>query len=101
MPTGHELQPEQHAHPPGDMHRRLRLACGLRAGRHPGDARCHERWRLGLRGAPAIGLRSCPRRPRVLRGGRPGQRVVADGGVPDIGEQLAYGEAHGGVGGDR
>ncbi|XP_057499417.1 homeobox-leucine zipper protein ANTHOCYANINLESS 2-like isoform X2 [Actinidia eriantha] len=54
---GNEPQPKQHADTAGDLHRRGGVACGVRARRHPGNARGDERRGFRLRGAAPIGIR--------------------------------------------
>lgn len=54
--SGRELEPEQHADTPGDMHRRGGVARRVRAGGHSGDARGDERRGLRLRGAAPVGI---------------------------------------------
>ncbi|PKA54175.1 Homeobox-leucine zipper protein ANTHOCYANINLESS 2 [Apostasia shenzhenica] len=95
-----ELEPKRHPDTARDVHRRLGLDGGVRAGGCAGDAARHERRRLRLRGAAAVGLRR--HAGWVGSGGRGEGRagLAADGGVPDSGQQPADGEADHGVGGD-
>jgi len=105
--AGYECEPEQHVDFAGDVHRRLGVACGVRAGRHSGNARGDERRRLCLRGPSPVGVRHRPGwirgRRRATRGrvAEEGEWMSSDGGVPDSREQSPDGEADGGVGGDR
>ena len=103
--AGYKCEPEQHVDSARDVHRRVGVACGVRAGGHSGNARRDERRRLCLRGASSVGVRHRARRVRrgerwrvAAEGGE--WRVPPDGGVSDSGEQPPHGEAHGGVGGD-
>jgi hypothetical protein len=102
--VGPEREPEQHADPAGELHRRVRLAGGVRADRHPGGQRGDERRGPVRDPAPAVRLLHPARRAarRVVVEGRPGAvgGVAGDGGVPDPGEQPAVGEAERRVGGD-
>jgi len=108
--VGPEREPEQHADPAGELHRRVRLAGGVRADRHPGGQRGDERRGPVRDPAPAVRLHHPARRRPARRvvvvvqrcrpAGRPGGGGVAgDGGVPDPGEQPAVVEAERRVGG--
>jgi hypothetical protein len=102
MPTGPQREPEQHADPAGEQHRRVGLAGGVRAGRHPGGERGDERRGPVRHPAPSVGLHHPPRRPArrvhqlILHGRR---RVAGDSDIPDPGEQPAVVEAERRVGG--
>jgi len=105
--AGYECEPEQHVDFAGDVHRRVGVACGVRAGRHSRHARGHERRGLCLRRASSVGVRDSPGWIRARRGtarkrvAEEGGWMSSDGGVPDSREQPPDGEADGGVGGDR
>ncbi|RWW48168.1 hypothetical protein BHE74_00045777 [Ensete ventricosum] len=99
--AGPELQPNQHAHTAGDLHRRVRRHGGVRAGGHPSHAPRNERRRLRLRRPPPLRLRHLPRRCRRAAPDQRQPRVASERGVPDPGEQPADGEVDDGVGGDR
>ena len=92
-----ELEPEQHADPAGELHGRVGVLCGVRAGGHRGDERGAQRRRSGLRGAPAVGLRHPARRATTRRPDAWGARVPPDGGVPDTGGLGPDGEALAGI----
>lgn len=80
-PAGHKREPEQHADPPGDVHRLIGLPRRLRSGGRAVDARRHERRRLRLRLPPPLRLRHPPRRPQQWRlavSGRGRQRRLAE-----------------------
>ena len=91
-----KLEPEQHADPPGELHRRIWLVCGVRTSGRGGNERGAQ-WRgPRLRGPAAIGLRYPPRwttgHGSPWRGCRLGdwRWFPLDGGVPDPGGLRAY-----------
>ncbi len=99
-----KFKPEQHADPARELHGRVGLLRGVRAGGHRGDERGAQRRRPGLRGAAAVGVRHPSRRAVGERAGRRrGERlrlrrgVPPHGGVPDPRRLRADGEALAGL----